>query len=104
VNQFGRKHRQSIVLAFRPAIFDLDVLALDISCLFQPLAERAQTDRVLVRRLAAEQPDHWHRPLLRARCKRPCHRRAAERGQEFSSFDVACHVTLRWGVIHAIET
>src|SRR5262249_37914260 len=26
-----------------------------------------------------------------------------KRGQEFSSSDVACHVTLRVGVIHAIE-
>ena len=29
--------------------------------------------------------------------------RNTERGQEFSSFDVACHVTLRLGVIHAME-
>jgi hypothetical protein len=34
VSQFGRKHRQSIILAFRPAIFDRHILALDISCLF----------------------------------------------------------------------
>src|SRR5262245_42080680 len=41
--------------------------------------------------------------LLRARRERP-HRCAAEkRGQEFSSFDVACHVTLRLGVVHAME-
>jgi hypothetical protein len=44
MNQFGRKRRQSIIFAFRPAIFDLDVLALDISCLFQSLVERSQTD------------------------------------------------------------
>src|SRR5262249_6765529 len=73
VNQFGRKHRQSIILAFRPAIFDLDVLAFDISCLFQSLAERTQADRVSgqVRRCAAEEPDHRHRRLLRARRERP---------------------------------
>ena len=40
LNQFGRKRRQSIILALRPAIFDRDVLALDISCLFQPLQKR----------------------------------------------------------------
>jgi len=28
---------------------------------------------------------------------------AAERGQELSSSDVACHVTLRLGVTHAME-
>jgi len=27
-------------LIFRPAVFDRDVLALDIACLFQTLAER----------------------------------------------------------------
>src|SRR5262245_50254289 len=40
--------------------------------------------------------------LLRPRRERP-RRRAAERGQELSSCDVACHVTLRLGVIHAME-
>jgi hypothetical protein len=41
--------------------------------------------------------------LLRMRGARPSRRRAAERGQEFSSSDVTCHVTLRLGVIHAME-
>src|SRR5262249_25992071 len=83
VNQFGRKHRQSIILAFRPAIFDLDVLAFGISCLFQSLAERTQADRVSgqVRRCAAEEPDHWHRGLPRTRRERP-RRRAAEQRDE----------------------
>jgi hypothetical protein len=43
MDQLGCKRRQSIVLTFRRAIFNLHVLALDISCLFQPLAERTQT-------------------------------------------------------------
>jgi len=30
-------------------------------------------------------------------------RTAEKRGYEFSSRDVACHVTLRLGVIHAME-
>ena len=47
LNKFGSKCRQSIILVFCPAIFDRYVLALDISCLFQSLAERAQTDGVL---------------------------------------------------------
>src|SRR5262249_13179535 len=96
VNQFGRKHRQSIILAFRPAIFDLDVLAFDISCLFQSLAERTQADRVSgqVRRCAAEEPDHWHRGLLRARRERPRNRRAAECSQQFPPSDGDCHTPL----------
>src|SRR5262249_59201317 len=44
-----------------------------------------------------------HHRLLRARCERPRRRCAAERRQEFSPSDVACHVTLRLGVIHAME-
>jgi hypothetical protein len=40
--------------------------------------------------------------LLRTRRERPRSRRAAERGYEFPS-SVACHVTLRLGVIHAME-
>jgi transposase len=68
----------------------------------EPLAKSAQTIHQRVRRPAVEHPDHRHRGLLRARRERPG-RRAAERRQEFSSSDVACHVTLRLGVIHATE-
>src|SRR5262249_46624703 len=41
--------------------------------------------------------------LLRPRRERPHGRRAAEQGDEFAASDVACHVTLRLGVIHAME-
>ena len=44
VSQLSRESWQSIILAFRPTILHLDVLALDIACFFQPLAERTQTD------------------------------------------------------------
>src|SRR5262249_1473426 len=50
-----------------------------------------------------------NRPILRtrsaccARRKRPRGSATEKRGQEFSSFNVACHVTLRLGVIHAME-
>jgi len=37
--------------------------------------------------------------MLRPRRQRPCCSRAAERNQECPSSDVACHVTLRLGVI-----
>jgi len=47
-NQFGRKRRKSAVLIFCPAIFDDDVLALDIAFIFQPLSERVKADRVFV--------------------------------------------------------
>jgi hypothetical protein len=47
-------------------------------------------------------PPHSLR-LLRPRRERPRSCCAAKSGQEFSSFDVACHVTLRLGAIHAVE-
>jgi hypothetical protein len=75
-NQFSRKRWQSIVLPFGPAIFDLDVLALDVSYLFQRLMERAQTPRVRLRRCAAEKPDYRHRRLLCTRRERPPRRTA----------------------------
>ena len=65
--------------------------------------ERGRKVRRSVGRLGVQVADDGHRPLLRARRERPRGRRATERGQEFSSCDVACHVTLRLGVIHAIK-
>src|SRR6516225_10567220 len=49
-----------------------------------------------------QKPDHRHRRLLRVRRERP-RGRAAECIQQFPPSDVACHVTLRLGVIHAME-
>ena len=71
MNQFGREHRQSIVLALRPAVFDRDVLTFDEACLLQALAERGHEVRRVGGRSAAEKPDHRHRRLLRAYRDRP---------------------------------
>jgi hypothetical protein len=49
-------------------------LALDITGLVHPLEKRGHQVRVLVRRLAIEEPDHRHRGLLRARRNRPRNR------------------------------
>jgi hypothetical protein len=85
VHQFGRKHRQSIVVILCPTIVDLDVLALDVTCVLQPLPEPAQTIRVQIRRCVAEEPNHRHRRLLRPRRERP-HGRAAEQRDELAAF------------------
>ena len=93
-NQIGRQRRQSIVLAVRPAIFDRDVLALDIAGFASgPGGTRADGMRVRVRRCAAEEPDHRHRRLLRARRERPRSRRAAEQRDELAPSDADCHLT-----------
>ena len=39
-NQFGHQRRQPVMLIFRLAKFDRDVLALDEACFLQALAER----------------------------------------------------------------
>src|SRR5438105_15464718 len=69
----------------RPAIFDSHVLALDISFLFQPQRERAQTGRVHLRRCTAEEADYGHSALLCARDEWPRRRRATEKRDELAS-------------------
>jgi hypothetical protein len=66
-NQIERHSRQSVVLAFREAIFDCHVTALAIAGVAEALAKRAQILRLLVRRSSAEVPDRRQRRLLRAR-------------------------------------
>src|SRR5262249_55076790 len=50
-NQFLREYWQPTELVLRPAVFDYDVLALDVAGLLQALAECAQTVRERIGRL-----------------------------------------------------
>jgi hypothetical protein len=59
-NQLGGEPGQSIVLAFRPAIFDADVFALNEANFVQTILEWSYDDA-----LYAQDPDYWHRRLLR---------------------------------------
>src|SRR5262249_42556172 len=82
-NRIGaRQLGKPVEAILRPAIFDRDVLALGIAGVFQALAKCAQRVLVRARRSAIEQPDHWHRGLLRARRERPRRGRAAEKRDE----------------------
>jgi hypothetical protein len=45
-NQIGCESWQSINLIFRPAIFNRDVLAVDVACFAEALAERGHHRRV----------------------------------------------------------
>ena len=83
-NQFRRQRRQAFDLVLGPAIFDRDVLSLDIACVLEALAECAQMFGVALRRLAVEEPNHRHRRLLRARRERPRHHSAAEQRDELA--------------------
>src|ERR1700730_7597983 len=80
-----------------PAVFDRHILVLDEAGLAEAAAERNQVWRKRTGRNTAEESDHRHRRLLRARHKRPCSHRRAKRGSEFSPSDMDCHVTLPWG-------
>src|SRR5262245_56725709 len=89
--QIGCEVGQSVVLVLRPAILDHDILALDVAGFTNPLPEGGQITCTIGKRRTAEEPDHRHRRLLCARRERPRGRRSADRGEECSSFDVACH-------------
>src|SRR5262245_65474434 len=93
-NQLGRQPGQPIHLILGPAIFDRHALALDIASILEALAEWAEKILTGVRRSWVKEPDHRQCRLLCPCRKRPRRRRAA---------DVACHVTLRLGAIHAME-
>src|SRR5262245_51994202 len=73
-------------LAFGPRTFDCDVLAFDVAGFLQPLPESGhKMCERRARRDGAEEPDHRHRRLLRARRERP-RRRAAKERDELAPF------------------
>src|SRR5215471_10169507 len=79
--QIGCEVGQSVVLVLRPAILDRHILTLDVAGFTNALPECGQIACTISKRRAAEEPDHWHRSLLRARHERP-RRRAAEKRDE----------------------
>src|SRR5262245_48491936 len=82
--QIGCEVGQSVVLVLRPAILDRHVLALDVAGFTNALAECGQILCTIGRRRAAEEPDHRHRRLLRARREWPRCRPAAEKRDELA--------------------
>jgi hypothetical protein len=66
-DQICRKLRQAAGVRLCPAVFDPDVLALDIARQAQALVEGAQTDRICLRRSSRENANHWHRLLTACR-------------------------------------
>ena len=69
--QIGCEVGQSVGLVLRPAILDRHILALDVAGFTNALPECGQIVCTIGRRRAAEEPDHRHRRLLRARRERP---------------------------------
>ena len=67
-------------------VFDHHVLALDVPVFVEALTERSGVARGSLARTAADECDDRHPWVLRARRERPRRRRAAEKGDEFTSF------------------
>src|SRR5215475_12841929 len=84
--QIGCEVGQYIVLVLRPAILDHDILALDVAGFANALPEWGQIACTISKRRAAEESNHRHRGLLRARRERPRDRRAPEQRDELAPF------------------
>src|SRR5262249_51166681 len=85
-NEGGRLRRPSLVLAFRPAILDRQVLAVYVAGFLQSLPKRGCVERIPLRSCAVEESNYRHRALLRARRERQRRRRAAEQRDERAPF------------------
>src|SRR5690348_9758845 len=71
-------------MAFRPAIFDCDILAFEIARLPKSMAKRRKIGGRFSRGPRAHEPDHWHSLLLRACSKRPRCGSATEKCHELA--------------------
>src|SRR5262249_58878888 len=85
-DQIGRQCRQSVVVTFRPAVFDRHILAFDIARFLQTLVERRDLLAQRSGRCGIEEAGHRHRRLLRTRRERPSDRRAADYQDELAPF------------------
>jgi hypothetical protein len=80
-DESGRQCGQPIQAALRPAVFDRQILSVDVAGFAQSLAEHGHIWRIRTGRPAAEEADHRHHLLLRAGGKRPSHRAAQQQHQ-----------------------
>jgi hypothetical protein len=87
-DEIGDQCRQALVAGVAEAVFDRDVVALDVAGLRQTLAERHLALRVGIGRAGVQVADHRHRRLLRARGERPSDRTADERDELATSHSI----------------
>jgi hypothetical protein len=85
IKQLCGKLGLSAAIRVRPAIFDPDVLVLDVADHSQPLAEGTHPVGIRFRRSSRENSDHRHDSLLRMQGQRQCGRRPSHDGHEFSA-------------------
>ena len=70
-DQIGCHRRQSIVLVFRPPVFDPGVLAVFVAGFAKPFEKRVNEPLLTVWSTRSEISDHRYRRALRPRRKRP---------------------------------
>ena len=89
-HQIACQHWQPSVLVIGEPVFDRDVAPFDVTRFGQTSAECLREVRPVVACERAQEPDHRHRRLLRARCERPKnrrrHRRAADKPDDLAPF------------------
>src|SRR5262245_58553043 len=71
-NELFSQHREEIVLATGPPVFDCDVLTVNITGVAKAFEKGGQFVCGSCGRPPAQHPDYWHRRLLRPRRERPC--------------------------------
>jgi hypothetical protein len=84
-DQIDRQFWQSLVVTFRPTVFDRDVATLDKTRLIEALLKGGHDQSSLDRRQTAEEAGNRHGGWLAARHERPCCRSAAHHRDEIPS-------------------
>ena len=95
-DKIGRQYWQSVILTVGPTEGDVNVLAFDIARVPQSQPKCHLVRSRFARRPAAEEPNHRHRRLLRARRERPRGCRAAKQGDELTPPQVDHATTSQW--------
>jgi hypothetical protein len=66
-HQIGHHHRQAVVSIIRPAVFDQNILAIDVASFGKTFVKSCQLSAVILGETSVDEPDHRHRRVLRAR-------------------------------------
>ena len=94
-DQFRCVSTTALGIAGTPAVVDPQIAVLGPAELLQAICERYQTG-LSFRAVCGHAHEHSDTPhslaLLRARCERPPHRRAAEQRDELAASDESCHL------------
>src|SRR5262249_54510553 len=83
LDQIGRQGWKSLIRIFRPAVFNRNILLLNVTRLLQSLPKGGQASVGFPGR-CAKKPNYWHRWLLRPRRERPRDGRATEKRDELA--------------------